>query len=205
MAILGSQWIWIDIAIVVIVAISMLISLLRGFVKEALSLATWIAAILVGRFFCVQLATLLVDKISEPSARLAVAFALLFVGTLIVGALINQVVSQLIKATGLSGTDRVLGMVFGFARGLLVVAVVVGLLSMTPVTQDSWWNESKFIPQILPMWDWAKTTATQITGSVFKTNTQTDNKGSLREQVTKEVNKQISNKILQQTKTQPKP
>lgn len=169
MMILGMHWPLVDVGMVVIVVLSALISLLRGFVKEALSLATWVAALVVGRLFSTQLAGMLEKQISLPSARLAAAFAILFIGTLIVGALVNQLVSQLVKVTGLSGTDRLLGMLFGCARGVLVVIVIVGILTMTPVVNDPWWKESKFIPTILPMWEWAKTFVAQFSDTLLKT------------------------------------
>lgn len=169
MMILGTHYAIADMGIVAIVLLSALISLLRGFVKEALSLATWVAALIVGRLFSTQVAVLLEKQIELPSARLATAFILLFVGTLIVGALVNQLISQLVKATGLTGTDRLLGMLFGCARGMLVAAIIVGLLSMTPVVNDPWWKESKFIPLILPMWAWAKTFVAQFSDTLLKT------------------------------------
>lgn len=168
MTILGMHWSLVDVGMMGILLLSALISLLRGFVKEALSLATWIAAMIVGRLFSAQLAVLLEKQISLPSARLATAFAILFFGTLIVGALINQLISQLVKVTGLTGTDRLLGMLFGCARGVLVVVVIVGVLSMTPVINDPWWKESKFIPMILPMWDWTKTFVGQFSETILK-------------------------------------
>lgn len=167
--ILGIHMALADVAMLAIVLLSAMISLLRGFVKEALSLATWAIALGVGRFFSPRLAVMLEAQISLPSARLAAAFILLFVGTLIVGALINQLISQLVKVTGLTGTDRLLGMLFGCARGVLVVAIIVGMLSMTPVVQDPWWKESKLIPMILPMWDWAKTFVGQFSDTLLKT------------------------------------
>ena len=168
MMILGVEWVWVDLAIIAIVLLSALISLIRGFVKEALSLATWIIALIIGRFFSQQLAGLLVEQISLPSARLAAAFVLLVFGTLIVGALVSQLIVQLVKATGLSGTDRLLGMVFGFARGILVAAVIVGVLGMTPVVEDPWWKESKFIPYVLTMWGWTKEYVGQVSHSLSK-------------------------------------
>ena len=71
----------------------------------------------------------------------------MFVATLLVGAMINFLIGELIRVTGLSGTDRFLGMAFGAARGALLVVVAVGLLSLGPVQQDSWWQESRLVPQ----------------------------------------------------------
>lgn len=147
---------WADWVIVAIIGISSLISLKRGFVREAISLLTWVAAFIIARLFTDQLSSLLASSIETPSARVVAAFVLLFVGTLFAGALINNLIGILIKATGLSGTDRVLGMGFGLARGALLVVVVVAVLDMTPVNQDRWWAESRLIPHFRLMEEWTR-------------------------------------------------
>ena len=155
---------WVDWAIVAIIAVSALISLTRGFVKEALSLLTWIIAGLVAWLFGGALAELLVPYIETPSLRVIAACSILFVMTLLLGGLVNYLISQLVKATGLSGTDRFLGMVFGAARGALLVVVAVGLLSLAPVEADAWWRESLVIPHFLLVADWSKNLILQMAG-----------------------------------------
>ncbi|MEX6504315.1 CvpA family protein [Pseudomonas zhanjiangensis] len=147
---------WVDWAIIAIIAISGLISLSRGFVKEALSLLTWIIAGVVAWMFGGALSQHLVDYIQTPSARVIAACSILFIVTLLVGALVNYLLGELIRVTGLSGTDRLLGMVFGAARGGLLVVVLVGLLSLTPFQQDPWWRESTLLPHFLLVADWSK-------------------------------------------------
>nr|WP_268948753.1 CvpA family protein [Pseudomonas tremae] len=139
-----------------IVAISALISLKRGFVKEALSLTTWIIAGVVAWMFGAGLSQYLVNYIETPSARVIASCTILFVATLLVGAMVNFLIGELIRVTGLSGTDRFLGMVFGAARGGLLVVVAVGLLSLGPVQQDQWWQQSRLVPQFLMVADWSK-------------------------------------------------
>jgi membrane protein required for colicin V production len=139
----------IDWVILGILAVSTLISVKRGFVKEALSLVTWIAAVIVARLFSTELAELLTDSISAPTTRLVAAFAILFVATLIVGAMINHLIGELIRLTGLSGTDRLFGMIFGLARGMLVLVVAVALIKLTPLAKDKWWEDSTLIPELL--------------------------------------------------------
>ncbi len=153
---------WADWTIVAIVGISGLFSIRRGFVKEALSLVSWVAAFIIARLFTDALATLLTDYIQTPSFRLAASFAILFVLTLIVGALVSNLVDMLVHATGLSGTDRILGMGFGIARGALVVIVLVALLGDTPAIQDRWWQESVLIPHFLLMETWTKEVASEV-------------------------------------------
>src|SRR5690606_38115694 len=116
---------WVDWAIIAVIAVSSLISLKRGFVKEALSLVTWIVAGVVAWMFGGALAEHLSEFIATPSVRVIAACALLFIVTLLVGGLVNFLIGELIRVTGLDGTDRVLGMVFGAARGALLVVVAV--------------------------------------------------------------------------------
>ncbi|MCQ3016687.1 CvpA family protein [Pseudomonas tremae] len=146
----------VDWAILGIVAISALISLKRGFVKEALSLTTWIIAGVVAWMFGAGLSQYLVNYIETPSARVIASCTILFVATLLVGAMVNFLIGELIRVTGLSGTDRFLGMVFGAARGGLLVVVAVGLLSLGPVQQDQWWQQSRLVPKFLMVADWSK-------------------------------------------------
>lgn len=147
---------WVDWAIVAIIAVSALISLKRGFVKEALSLLTWIIAGAVAWMFGGGLAQYLESYIQTPSARVIAGCAILFVATLLVGAMVNFLIGELIRVTGLSGTDRFLGMVFGAARGGLLVVVAAGLMSLGPVQQDAWWQQSQLLPRFLLVADWSK-------------------------------------------------
>ena len=147
----GADWI-----IVAILAASGLLSLWRGFVKEAISLVVWIAAFGIGITFSPQLSTLLAASVENDSLRLILAFILLFIGTLIVGGLINRILASLLKVTGLSGTDRLLGMVFGVFRGAIVIlACLIIVPPLVAVDQELWWRESMLIPQFLMLEDWA--------------------------------------------------
>jgi len=145
-----------DWIIVGIVSLSALISLWRGFVREALSLVIWISALSIALFFSDTLSAYLVNLVETPSLRKVAAFLILFVATLIVGGIISYIVATLVKMTGLTGTDRLLGMVFGVARGLLLVlALLILVPPIIPINQDAWWQESMLIPQFLLMQDWA--------------------------------------------------
>lgn len=148
--------IWVDYGILIIVALSALISVMRGFVREALSLVAWVAAFWVAFAFHQHLATLFANYIEAPSLRLMSAFALLFVVTLVICAIINNLVAQLVKKTGLSGTDRMLGVLFGVARGAVLVAILVLLAGLTPLPEDPWWKESIFIVHFQSMALWLR-------------------------------------------------
>ena len=150
---------WADWTIVAILGISCLISLMRGFVREALSLLSWLAASLVAMVYHQRLADVFARWIETPSIRVLLAYLALFVGTLLIGSLISMLVASLLRASGLSGFDRVLGLAFGVARGLLIVLALVILLPMAiPVNQDPWWRQSLLIPHFEIMEGWAMET-----------------------------------------------
>ena len=154
----------VDWIIIAVVLVSTLISLARGFVREALSLASLIIAVVVARLFADEVSTLLVDYIETPSLRLATAYIGLFLVTIFIGGLVNYGICQIVKMAGLSGTDRLLGMIFGMARGGLLVVVAVGVLARMPVTEDGWWKESSLIPHLLEAANKAQTWFTEATG-----------------------------------------
>jgi len=137
---------WADIAVFSIIGLSILISLFRGFVKEALSLATWVAALAVAIMFSARVAGYIPASVESQTARVIIAFVALFIITLIAGAIINYLVSQVVDKTGLSGTDRMLGIVFGVARGGLIVAILVLLASLTNMPKETWWQSTLTLP-----------------------------------------------------------
>lgn len=138
--------IWIDYLIIGIITISSLVSLIRGFAREALSLLTWFASAFIAWTFFRDLAPHLEQWIATPSVRLGVAYISLLVVSLIIGSLINFVVAKLIDKTGISGTDRMIGILFGALRGVLLVIIIVVLAGLTPVVSDPWWTQSTLIP-----------------------------------------------------------
>ena len=146
--------VWIAYAILAVIGISALISLVRGFVKEAVSLIVWISAFFVASTFYLNLSTLLTN-ISDQLLRNAASIAILFISTLILGALVNYVIGQLVSKTGLSGTDRVLGIVFGALRGVLIIAAVLFFMdAFTPASSSSWWQNSQLVPEFTLIVEW---------------------------------------------------
>jgi membrane protein required for colicin V production len=146
---------WPDYAILAVIAISILVGVLRGFIKEVFSLFVWAAAFLVAYQFGGDVATMMEDAVSLPSARSAMGFTGLFVAVLLVGGLINYLLGRLVASTGLSGTDRLLGGVFGAARGLGLMVAVLLVAGFTPIPADPWWQESRTIARMMPLVDWA--------------------------------------------------
>jgi len=146
--------VWIDYAILAVIGISALISLVRGFVKEAVSLIVWISAFFVASSFYVNLSTLLTN-ISDELLRNAASIAILFITTLILGALVNYIIGQLVSRTGLSGTDRLLGIVFGALRGVLITAAILFFMdAFTPASSRAWWQNSQLVPEFTLIVEW---------------------------------------------------
>ena len=148
---------WLDWTILAIIAVSTLFSLKRGFVKEALSLLAWVAAFLISTAFAAALSLQLTDIIINDSLRYATAYVILFAATLMLGSLLNMLLAQVIRVTGLSGTDRVLGTVFGFARGLLLVLVLVFIMQAVLAPEEQqFMRESRLLPHLKVVQQWAQ-------------------------------------------------
>lgn len=146
-----------DYVILAVILLSGLIGLFRGFFREALSLATWVIAAIVAFQFGAWVAGQLTEYVSTPSVRLAGSYTALFIGTLIIGAIINHFVAKLVKASGFAGTDKLLGLVFGGARGVVIVLIFILLASVTVVSQDPWYRSSLVISYLEPWANWMKT------------------------------------------------
>jgi membrane protein required for colicin V production len=148
--------IWIDYILLAVILVSALLSLWRGFVREALSLASWIVALWVALLFFHDLADWLARWIDTPSVRDAVGFGVLFVVTVLIGGLVGYLAGQLVAKTGLTATDRALGVIFGIARGIVIVAVLVLLAGLTALPQDPWWQQSLLLEHFQEMAVWLK-------------------------------------------------
>lgn len=136
-----------DIVILAVLALSLLLGLLRGFVSEVLSLACWIAAFWVAWAFGADVAQWYGAWVHEPAARIIAGYVSCFLGVLIVGALLGWTLHKLMDRGGLRGGDRLLGMVFGLARGVLLVTFAVLMLGFTAVPRElSWWQQSRLLP-----------------------------------------------------------
>jgi len=137
---------WVDWLFIAVIVTSSVMSLLRGFIREALSLLTWIVAGIITWLFAGDLAEQLVGLDIELfklfHVRLITSCILLFMLTLVVGALVNHLIYRLIALTDASSMDKFLGMVFGAARGAILVLFVVGLVNVTALTHANWWQQS---------------------------------------------------------------
>ncbi len=146
---------WFDYGILGFILLSTFIGLQRGFVREVLSLAALGVSLAVAYGFSDRLDPVLQNYISLPSMRQIAAFALLFFVVLIAMALLNYVLVGVISLADLGGTDRLLGMIFGVARGVVMVVALVFLLGFTPFPKDPWWKESQLLQPFTDMAHWS--------------------------------------------------
>ncbi|MBU2862696.1 CvpA family protein [Reinekea marina] len=156
---------FIDWTIITILVVSALISIKRGFTKEAMSLVSWLAALFVARLFSANLATLMTSMIENEAYRYTAAFAILFIVTLIVGSLVNHLLGEFIRMTGLTGTDRVLGVVFGLLRGLVIVVAILAMGRLFAL--DQFWQDSVLVPYFEPVIRWTGDSIHKASGAIL--------------------------------------
>jgi membrane protein required for colicin V production len=148
---------WVDWTILAILAASTLLSMRRGFIKEAFSLAGWVVAFLVSVSFSARLSELFADYVTPESLRYALAYVLLFAATLMLASLITTVLTEVIRVTGLGNADRVMGTVFGFARGFVIVLVLMFVLrTALPEEQQQPLQRSHLLPHLAVVEEWAR-------------------------------------------------
>ncbi len=137
-----------DWALLAVFAISVLIGLVRGFMREVISLAGWIAGIWLAVRFAAEIGTIFPFAAEWPTARTAVAAALIVVICVFAAALLGWLLRELLRAARLSAADRTLGGLFGLARGALIVGLVVFLVRDTSIYREPLWRESLMLPPI---------------------------------------------------------
>jgi len=144
---------WFDYLLIAVMVFSTIISLFRGFFREAMSLGTWVIAIWAAWKFGPELAQLLEDWITPTAVRLWAARALVVIGVLIAGGLLGAFFNFVLETTGLTGTDRAIGMVFGFGRGVVMVGVLLVVLQAADFNETEWWPRSFLVPYFAPVTD----------------------------------------------------
>ncbi|HMK15112.1 MAG TPA: CvpA family protein, partial [Burkholderiales bacterium] len=146
-----------DYAVLLIIALSVTLSIIRGAVRDVLSLAAWILAFWAAQTYTVEFAALLPESLSNTSLRLMSGFAVVFLSVLLVMSLVAVLCSKLVKASGLSLADRSLGAVFGLARGFLMVLILVLLAGLTSLPKQPTWKNALFSSQLERVATYVKT------------------------------------------------
>jgi membrane protein required for colicin V production len=144
---------WVDYFILGILALSILVGLLRGFVREVLGLATWVSAFVAAHFLGEMLAAPLVPYIPGREVRLVASYTLVFFAALFVGSLVTHLIGSLVRDGAIAGIDRTMGAGYGLLRGVAVVVIVIMLSSVTAARENRWWRESVLIPPLVPLAD----------------------------------------------------
>lgn len=137
-----------DYAVIGIVALSLVLGLWRGVVSEMMALAAWVLAFMAALEFGAESGQLVFPGIADPAVRALAGCALVFFGVLVAMSLVRLVVRSMVKALGLSLSDRLLGMIFGLARGVLLVMILVAVGGMTAAPQQVWWKQATLAPPL---------------------------------------------------------
>lgn len=145
---------WADVAIAGLILISVVLGLVRGFLREVLALLVWVLAFVIAFVFTEPAAVYLESLIANGPMRILVTFAGLFLIIMLLGGFLNYLVGKAIEKSGISGTDRIMGMLFGALRGAAVVMVLVLLAGFTTMQEADWWQDSRLLPWFESAADW---------------------------------------------------
>lgn len=156
-----------DIVISVMIFLSVLIGIARGFIKESISLVTWLVAIAVSILYASDLSEhMTFTKVTL--VRSLTAFLIIFVSIVFVGAIINYMVGTFIRKTPFSAPDRILGSAFGFFRGVAFVSILVLLAGLTPLPEAPWWQKSYMVSKFQVFAIWLKDRLPDENAKVFR-------------------------------------
>jgi len=159
---------WVDFVVIGICALSTLAGLMRGFVRELFSLIAWVAALFVATMFATRLATAFTNSPAVQSAltgssdatngvsmvAVGVSFVIIFIGVLIVGKILSFLISSAAEGSGIGIINRLLGGVFGFARGVVIVIIAMFLVGLTPFASQSVWGQAQSVQLLQPQVLW---------------------------------------------------
>lgn len=137
-----------DYVVLGIVGVSVFLGLWRGVVGEVIALAAWVLAFFFAVQFGGDIGAAVFASMEDDGMRALAGFAAAFVAVLVVMALVRMAASGLVKALGLGLSDRLLGMVFGFARGMMIAMVLVAVGGMTSAPQQAWWQSASLSPPL---------------------------------------------------------
>ncbi len=143
---------WIDIIIVAVITLSVITGLFRGFIKELIALSIWIIAIWLAIHYNPLIDPWLIPYVKDANIRKVLDFVIILLATLIAGGITNAALGFILKHSGLSSIDRLLGMIFGFIRGIFIVSVIIVMLKITNFDYDD--KTAKFPNKFTPIVNW---------------------------------------------------
>lgn len=145
---------WVDWGILSIIGLSILTGLFRGFIKELIALCVWALAVWLSYHYADNIFPLLEPYVKDETVRKGLSYLIIVFSVLLVGGIANALLGFMIKQSGLSGTDRSLGMLFGLVRGVFIVAIAMIAVQMTSLPYKTYAKESKLYAHFEPMVNW---------------------------------------------------
>ena len=144
---MGFDWV-----ILAVFIVSTLVGMMRGFVKEALSITSWIVSIWLAITYSSAAGDFIASYVSIPASifRTTAGFVLIFVGTLFVFSLANYLISKVLVRGPIKSTDRVLGLGFGALRAAAVVVLILIIARGMGMESSDWWQNSKYLSYFEP-------------------------------------------------------
>ncbi|ERL49512.1 CvpA family protein [Halomonas huangheensis] len=157
---------WVDWVFVALLALAVAAGFVRGLVREALGLATWIVALLAARVFCQPVADFLATWIDNDDGRLIVAFVAIIIATILVGGILIRMLQAAIEWAGAGFLNRMTGAMFGGAKAVAALTLVTLLIGFTPLVQLSAWQDASVRPWFEQSRDWALAHLDSIEGGM---------------------------------------
>lgn len=145
---------WVDLIFILVIGFSLLFSLLRGFIHEALALVVWIFAFFLAARLGPWVGRWLVLVVRSPAWRLGLGEGIVFIAVLLVGSILVSLIGAAVRKSPLGFMDRFLGGVFGLVRGVLIVCILVWLGQLAHLEQQPYWRDSRIIPWVQPLNGW---------------------------------------------------
>src|SRR5687767_11760379 len=155
----------IDWFIVILIVLSSLLGLIRGFVREAISLVTWLLGLWLAWAFSYLVEPYLGGVLAQPMVKVWVARLIILVGVLLVGAVIGLILSQFVRHSPFGGTDRALGLFFGMLRAAVLIGIGVIVGELLRLDTETWWQQSKLLPYGEFFAEWIRHLVPSDTGS----------------------------------------
>jgi membrane protein required for colicin V production len=170
---------WVDLVVIGIIGLSAFTGLFRGVIKEVIALGVWVVGLWVGYHYTDSLTPWVAQYVQNSTAQTAIAFVIILIGVLIAGSVLNYTLSLLLKSTGLSSIDKLLGMCFGFIRGGFIVSLILAILSMTSLPYQQYVNNSMICNQLRPVVNWISSYIPMVLNQIKSVDTISAGMGNL--------------------------
>lgn len=145
---------YVDYAIIGVIGISVITGLFRGLIKEAISVGVWVVALWAATAYSSQFEYILGNYITSSGIRMAIMYSAIGLGVLLIGAVLNAFVGMFINKSGLGAMDTILGAAFGFARGSLIIAILLLIVKVVGMPTGAWLSGSILVPKFTPLVNW---------------------------------------------------